>query len=77
MIVLNKNLINPPFDIIKSFHITLLLKELNFKGKFTAIKRSKAMQIILFPTSYICNLFCEFFHGDTCIFNFRCKYLEY
>ena len=46
MIVLNKNLINPLFDIIKSFHITLLLKELNFKGKFTAIKRSKAMQII-------------------------------
>lgn len=46
MIVLNKNLINPLFDIIKSFHITLLLKELNFKGKFTAIKRSKTMQII-------------------------------
>ena len=58
MIVLNKNLINPLFDIIKSFHITLLLKELNFKGKFTAIKRSKAMQIILFPTSYICK-FCS------------------
>ena len=55
--MLNKNLINPLFDIIKSFHITLLLKELNFKGKFTAIKRSKAMQIFYFrpPTFAICS----------------------